>query len=214
MDTKILLSEDKEGLNAAIRDINKIAGKLNAILPVFETETGYSLTREDITRLISSPDQDDIIDKVNSKIKEGFPGAKIKGLMEKTLFANTTEFVYSFSNKIKSVVATGGTRHIGLLSLIDGELKLEKEQEEKINEEFRKYLTTETGKLFFEKHKKAVESLNDLLSFIKENTVIEIFHPQQMTGNLFLFDTTTKLVSLTDVAYERALKPNLNLSNK
>lgn len=204
---KILISEDSIKQNTLIQGIKYFCNRVNQILPEFESETGYVLSIEEVRMLFfNSNDLTPLVEKVNKSVLKSFGEIKMTGIIKKTILPNYAEFIYSFANKLKPFLSNYGADYLqSNLCFENGKLTLSLEDEEKIREQFRIYITSEQGKEFYEKHKEICKILSEFSNYVKEKTG-RMFDKDGLS--IYYFDYSLEPCEILPIKmdYETALK--------
>ncbi len=204
---KITIEENSEQQDAAIKKINSFCAKVNEALVEFKTDTGYSPTFDEVKKLIQGQDLSGLRENVNSSLESQLDKQKVSGkLMRENLKAGVSVLINTLSKNLNIQSVVPGSEYLHFLSMQAGKIELKKEQEEEIRETFRNCLTTEEGKFFFDLHKSAAQSINELSKFISQKTTLQYSHIDQLTKNFFDMDFNTGEIDINSIDYETCIQ--------
>ena len=198
---KIIIEQNEPQQNAEINKINKFCNTLNQLLLQFKTDTGYSLTMDEVKKIMFGNNTTELKENLNSFLEAQLDTMQVHGtLMRENAKAGANNFVNTLQTQMKQSSLDGGYLHY--LSMKNNTLIFEKSEEEKIRESFRLCIKTELAKEFYDKHIEAQKALNELSIFVKEKT--SLFYPfiGELAKNFFYSNTNTGEVGIESIDYE------------
>lgn len=200
----LVINENIEKQNQAIKDVNSFAAKINELLPEFQAETGYSLNLNEVQTLLNGNDQTALIDSVKKSMEKSL--STFNQLTQRSLKEKVDEFVYGFAEKIKRTNSMPGAANFQILLLNDVGLYLSKEAEQTLRNTFKYSISSEAAKEFHQKHKAACIALNEFGKFVSENSQIPLFNMGNLAHTFFYLERETGSVIMESIDYELALK--------
>jgi len=213
---KIILKENSEEQQKVINDIQSFCLKINETLSDFIQETGYTPTKTEIEALMNGYIPESLNENIALSIETQLSKTPGSNILYKSMKEGLKEQVYKAISKTlkKLQISSYGKAkdYFFNLSLEDGKIFLSEESEEQIRETFRRSISSEAGKEFYEKHQKAINVLNDLSLYIKENTLIRAVNIHQFVEILFSLNNETGEIVSYGVDYDRATKKNNSIT--
>lgn len=202
---RIIIKENEGEQAAEINKISQLCDAANKELMQFKADTGYGPTLEDVKSLVISNDPDFLQLNLNASLENQLDKLNITGkLMRDNQKAGANEFINQLSTKLRQL--RDGARYLHNLSMKDGLLFLNKEQEEQIRDSFRHCVTSDTGKELYEKHKALAQSFSEFSKLVKEKTSISCISSGELANEFFDLDYETGNIDINSIDYERIIQ--------
>lgn len=210
---RIIINENESAQTSELSKINQFCNSVNRELQQFKADTGYSPTLEDVKSVIISSDATGLQSRLDSSLENQLDKMNITGkLMRENQKAGANEFVKKLLIRLQQ--ERSGARYLSNLSMKDGVLFLSKEQEEQVRDEFRNYITSDTGNEFHEKHKALAKSFSEFSKFVKEKTSLSYGSSGELAEEFFERDYETGNIEITGIDYERVIQRRIERDKK
>lgn len=169
---KILIKENVISQNAAIADTKSFCKNVNRILPEFKEETGYSLNIDELRIIFFDKNNLSVlIEKVNDATVNNFSAIELPPILKRTLLSDCAKTVNKFAMRLQILSNQSGANHLqNYLTLKNEELTLSSDDEQKIRDEFRIFVTSEEAKEFYEKHREISQRLSEFATYVSDKT--------------------------------------------
>lgn len=211
---KIIIEENESAQTSEINKINQFRDSVNKELLQFKADTGYSPTLEDVKGLMISNDTSGLESSLNSSLESQLDKMNITGdLMRKNHKAGANDYVKKLFARLQQE-GIFGVRYLHNLSMKDGLLFLNKEQEEQVRDTFRNCITSETGKELYERHKALAQSFSEFSKFVKEKTSLSYVSSGELANEFFDMDYKTGNIEISNIGYERIIRWRIERDKK